>query len=269
MAKSKKKNRQSPVEALKAAFAELGELLGEAHEHMPDETGGAAADGAMVPSEARMKEVGRLILRLRGVINTLERPREELTDLLRDYVKANPTGWIRAATVERSFLCWIAADGTLKVTLVDSPTHELAVDDLLALVGLEGATPFLKVDYTAVRKAAEGGALKDAKGKPVPVEEILKRRVRKAREKRVDIDSLDPADAAPLVAVIDPEFARQRLEALSALGLSAATITELGKNGIQTAWDLRHLSGEEIAALVGIGPVRAGEIMAAIVKRVK
>lgn len=272
MAKRKKKEKQSPAEALKVAFAELGEILGEVKAHtadVEDETGASADDGTKILSATRATEIARLVFRLRVVINTLERPQKDLTKAIREYVKANPTGWIHAATVEKQFLCWVAPDGKIKVILVDSPTHELPVDDLLALVGLKGALTFLKTDYTAVCKAAEGGTLKDADGKVVPLEAILKRRVRKAREKRVDVDSLDPADAAPLVAVIDPEIARQRLEDLESLGLTAATITALGKNGIKTAWDLRHLSGEEIAALDGIGPVRAAEIMAAIIKRAK
>ena len=251
----------TPVQALEQALAELGELLGVARSQ--------ADPKAQVDSEAYMADVARLVLRLRLVVNTLERPRDELIDALRQYVTKHPTGWISAATVEKKFLCWISADGQIKVVLVDSPTYELAVDDLLALVGLEHATPFLSVDYTGVRKAAEGHLLRSAKDKLVSVEEILKHRVRKTRAKRVDIDSLDPADAAPLVAVIDPEIAAQRLEALSSFGLSAATVTALGKNRIETAWQLRHLSGEEIAALDGIGPVRAAEIMAAIVKRAR
>lgn len=255
------KEETTPLQALEQAFAELGELLGTVRAYVDPE--------AQVPSEAFMAQTARLVLRLRGVVNTLSRPRDELTELLRDYVKANPTGWIRAATVEKNFLCWIAADGTLKVILVDSPTHELPVDDLLALVGLKQALPFFGVDYTAVCKAAAGGTLKNARNKVVPLENILERRVRKPRAKRVDIDSLDPDDVAPLVAVIDPEIARQRLEDLESLGLSAATVTALGNNGIETAWQLSHLSGEEIAALDGIGPVRAGEIMAAIVKRAR
>lgn len=261
MATAAKKEKKSPDKALKEAFAELGELLGEVHEHISDDTA--------VQSETRAADIARLIARLRNVINTLIRPRDELTKALRDWVAAHPTGWIQAATVEKTFLCWIAADGKVQVVLVDSPTHELSVDDLLALVGLKGALPFLSTNYAAVRRAAESGTLKDAEGKRVPFEEILKRRVRKAREKRVDITLPDPADAAPIVAVIDPGIALQRLEQLESFGLSAATVTALGKNGIETAWQLKHLSGDEMAALDGIGVKRAGEIMAAIVRRAR
>ncbi len=263
MAKEKKtaKETKSAVQALEEALRELGELLGAARSYADSKT--------QVASEAFMTDTARLVLRLRGVINTLERPRDELIETVRKYATKNPTGWIQAATVEKQFLCWVAADGKLKVILVDSPTHELPVDDLLSLLGLECAIPFLAVDYTAVRKAAESNTLRNARDELVPIEEILKRRVRKARAKRVDINSLDPADATPLVAVIDPEIAAQRLEELSSFGLSAATVTALGKNGIENAWQLSHLSGEEIAALDGIGPVRAGEIMAAIVKRAR
>ncbi|MBI2552178.1 helix-hairpin-helix domain-containing protein [Candidatus Uhrbacteria bacterium] len=263
----KKKETQSPAQALEEAFQELGKLLGgtAAFTDEDDKDGEVPA----ISGEARAADVARLVLRLRSVINTLGRPNRQLTKVLRQFVAQNPTGWIQAATVEKQHLCWITPDGTIKVVLVDSPTHGLPVDDLLALVGLKQALPFLKVDYTAVCKAAESDQLRNGEDVLVAVEEILARRVREPREKRVDIDSLDPADTTPLVAVIDPEIARERLEELESLGLSAATITALRKNGINAAWDLRHLSGEEIAALEGIGEKRAAEIMAAIIKRVK
>jgi len=262
----KKKETKPPAEALKEAFRELGELLGDTAAFADEDQDGEVP---AISGEARATDVARLVLRLRSVINTLGRPNKQLTDALRQFVAQNPTGWIQAATVEKQHLCWISADGVYQVILVDNPTHELPVDDLLALVGLEHALPFLKTDYTAVRKAAEGGVLKDVKGAAVALEEILKRRLRKPREKRVDIDSLDPGDTTPLVAVINPEIARQRLETLESRGLSAATITALKNNDISMAWQLGNLSCAEIAALPGIGEKRAKEIMAAIAKRVK
>ncbi len=224
----------------------------------------------MVGAEARfdkfVSKTTREVLRLREAVNPLARERDALTDVVRTYVTAKPSGWLIGMTVEENHLVWISPDGDLKVVLVDSPTYELTVDDLVALVGFKNATAFLKVNYTALLDAAATGALINERGETVTVESIIDRRTRKPRAKRVDIEVMDPRDAPAVVQVINPELAAARLEALESLGLSAATITALRENCVQTAYQLRHLSGEEISALRGIGPKRAVEIMTAIVK---
>jgi hypothetical protein len=212
----------------------------------------------------RLDELGGL----RATVNRLNARAKELTDLVRVWVAANPTGWVAGVEdPECKYLCWIGKDGQHGVILEDNPTYGMTVDQVFGLVGFQAAAPFLEANYTALEDAAQNGLLKDTKGEPITVDQLREMRTRTERTKKVKPFNPSGADVGPLVDAINPELTEAFVETLEPLGLDGNTVRALHAAGITRVGQVRCLSGDDLAKIKGIGPVRAGQIISAVVRR--
>lgn len=205
----------------------------------------------------------------RATMSRIKGRSDELTDLIRAFVAAHPTGWVAGVEdPERKYLCWISPDGRYQVILEDNPLYELTVDQIVQLLGFKDAVQFLKVDYTAVRDAAKNGLLKGTDGQPISLDRIRELRQRTERTKKVKAMVRGPGLVEEIVEVVAPDLVEAFVEGLEILGLDRNIINALGTAGITRVGQVRCLSGDDLAKIKGIGPSRAAAIIKAVVRRV-
>lgn len=234
---------------------------------------GFASDDVRDHFEGVLVDAVRELINLRRTGNILSRRAKELTDRVRTFVARSPTGWVAGQTdPERRYLCWVSPDGTLQVVLEDNPLYEMSVDAVVQLVGFAASVEFLKVDYPALHRAVEAGRLVHANGTSgggrVAVEELDALRTRRERAKSVEVTERGPGRVEELVEAVAPELVEEFVETLEPLGLDGGTLHALHTAGITRIGHLRCLSGMDLAQIKGIGPVRAGRIISAIVRHV-
>lgn len=204
----------------------------------------------------------------RATVSRINGRIEDLAGRIRGFVLANPTGWVAGMDdPEQKYLCYLSPDGRFQVILEDNPLYELTVDDLVKLIGFETAMKLLKVNYTAVRDAAQDGLLKGTDGTPVDLDRIRALRTRTERTKKVKAIVRGPGHVEEIVEVVAPELREAFIEKLETLGLDGNIVKALTTAGITRVGQVRCLSGDDLAKIKGIGPARAAAIIRSVVQR--
>lgn len=202
---------------------------------------------------------------VRAMQNFLKGRVGELVEVLRPFVMAHFRGYTRSDDPEKRYPAWFADASLFIAVLQDSPLYGLDVSKLVALLGLEKATAFFKVDYGAVEEVVRKGLLNDTNGKPIDLERLVEIRTRAERTPSLELKSRGDKPIEELLDLIDQKFAARGLT-IDALGLDTATTNALQAAGYTMVEQVRA-SFDTLQNIKGIGPRRAEKIINALVAR--
>lgn len=259
---------QLATKELEVTFEEASRSLQQAHRAFLEGQQRALEAGAGQPLSERVI-ASRLeeLESIRSTARLLENRAKELASIIRMFVQTNPRGWMRSDDPLKRYLAWCSAVSDLFTFLKDNPRYGITPDQLVALLGIVRATPFLTVSYAAFEKQVCAGLVVDVHGEAVTAERVAEIRNRTVQTPSVEIRRRgEEQPIEELLDLMDPQYAEGDGDDISVLKLDVLIEKALRAAGIHRVGQLRR-SGDELTSISGIGEHRVTAIHDALVRR--